>query len=161
MQDKQFFLKPLGAVKNQNGRCSVQLGEEYREALQEAEGFSHLQIFWWPHYLDSREMRAVRVVPKPYKKGPDSVGVFATRSPVRPNPIAVTTVSVLGMDIENGCVDIAFIDAEDGSPVLDIKPYYGMDRVRTLTVPDWCSHWPQWYEDSAEFDWEAEFENAR
>jgi tRNA (Thr-GGU) A37 N-methylase len=51
---------------------------------------------------------------------------------------------------------------EDGTPILDLKPYQpAADRIRDVTVPAWCAHWPQWYEDSAIFDWEGEFVSAR
>ena len=110
--------------------------------------------------VDNEEMRQYMVAPKPYKKGPEEVGLFATRSPVRPNPLGMTTVPVLDIDRKNGLVKIAFIDAENGTPIVDIKPYHGIDRVRDVHVPEWCSHWPEWYEDSAEFDWAEEFENA-
>lgn len=97
---------------------------------------------------------------KPYRKGPRTLGIFATRSPLRPNPIALTAVAVLGLDPEAGRIDIPYIDAEEGTPVLDIKPYHpSVDRVREVTVPAWCNHWPRWYGDSGAFDWEAESES--
>jgi hypothetical protein len=43
--------------------------------------------------------------------------------------------------------------------VLDIKPYFSMERVRDYQVPAWCRHWPQWYEDQMTFDWREEIEN--
>ena len=80
---------------------------------------------------------------------------------MRPNPICISTVSVLGVDIDKGLIVIPWMDAEDDTPILDIKPYHpSMDRIRDVLMPGWCSHWPQWYEDSAEFDWSAEFVNA-
>jgi len=161
MKEKNYQLKSIGHIEADGQEFAIRLNKEYRNALREVEGFSHLQIFWWCHLLDNEEMRSIVVSPKPYKKGPEKVGIFATRSPVRPNPIGVTTVSVLGIDLEQGIIRIAFIDAEEGTPVVDIKPYYGMDRVKQVTVPGWCSHWPKWYEESASFDWEDEFENAR
>ena len=86
------------------------------------------------------------------------MGVFATRSPVRPNPVAITPVQVLRVDPMTGTVDIPFIDAEDKTPIIDLKPYSpSLDRVREANTPPWCAHWPQWAEDSAAFDWEAEF----
>jgi tRNA (Thr-GGU) A37 N-methylase len=66
------------------------------------------------------------------------------------------------VDLENGLVIVPWIDAEDGTPILDIKPYHpSSDRVRDVRMPEWCAHWPQSLEDSAAFDWEAEFVNAR
>lgn len=97
-------------------------------------------------------------VPKPYAKAPEMMGIFATRSPVRPNPIAVTTVAVLHIDYENGVIIIPYIDANNGTPVLDLKPYTpSIDRVENPESPDWCSHWPSNIESSGAFDWEGEF----
>ncbi|MDR0958673.1 MAG: tRNA (N6-threonylcarbamoyladenosine(37)-N6)-methyltransferase TrmO, partial [Clostridiales bacterium] len=52
---------------------------------------------------------------------------------------------------------LTYIEAFDGSPVLDIKPYTpSLDRVELPNVPDWCSHWPKCYEQSGDFEWESE-----
>ena len=86
------------------------------------------------------------------------MGLFATRSPVRPNPLALTTVHVLRIDYAKGLIQIDYIDANDGTPVLDIKPYTpSLDRVETPAVPEWCSHWPKSLEESETFAWEDEF----
>ena len=83
---------------------------------------------------------------------------YLCRSPIRPNPIALTTSEVIGIDYENGIVQIAYTDANDASPVLDIKPYTpSLDRVEEPGVPGWCSHWPKSIEASADFAWEEEF----
>ena len=68
----------------------------------------------------------------------------------------------VAVDVDGGRVRIAYIDAEDGSPVLDLKPYVpATDRIRDVAYPDWAATWPQWYEDSATFDWGTVFENAQ
>jgi len=65
---------------------------------------------------------------------------------------------VLGIDYEKGRIQIPYIDANDGSPVLDIKPYTpSLDRVEDPGVPAWCRHWPRSLEQSGSFDWENEF----
>ena len=108
--------------------------------------------------MDDPENRSRRVLKKPYTKGPETIGVLAPRSPARPNPMALTPVRVLSLDPESGTIAIPFIDAEEGSPIIDLKPYSpSLDRVREAQTPSWCGHWPRWLEDSAEFDWEAEF----
>ena len=86
------------------------------------------------------------------------MGIFATRSPIRPNPIALTTAPVTYIDYENGVIHIAYMDANDNTPVLDIKPYTpSMDRIESPAVPAWCSHWTISQEESAAFPWEAPF----
>ena len=53
---------------------------------------------------------------------------------------------------------IAYIDAHDNTPILDLKPYTpSFDRLEALVVPDWCRHWPMSLEQSGEFNWENEF----
>jgi tRNA (Thr-GGU) A37 N-methylase len=85
------------------------------------------------------------------------LGTFATRSPMRPNPIALDTLEITYVDHENAVIGLIYIEAFDGSPVLDIKPYTpSLDRVEHPNVPDWCSHWPKCYEQSGEFEWENE-----
>jgi tRNA-Thr(GGU) m(6)t(6)A37 methyltransferase TsaA len=126
------------------------------------QGFSHVNVLWWAHFVDEPHLREIVDCDQPYQKAPPRLGLFATRSPVRPNPIGLTVAQVLHIDQESGRVHIAYIDAEDGTPVLDIKPYVpSTDRVQNVGTPVWCEHWPQWYEESGEFDWEAEFVHAQ
>jgi tRNA-Thr(GGU) m(6)t(6)A37 methyltransferase TsaA len=162
MSDNVYQLNPVGRVVVEGGGFSIAIDEPYREALNGLQGFSHLIVLFWCHYLDAPEYREMVSTEKPYKEGPDQIGIFATRSPARPNPIAITPVPVIGIDRDRGVVDIAYIDAEPDTPVLDIKPYLpAVDRIRDTTTPGWCSDWPAWYEDSATFDWGAVFENAQ
>ncbi len=157
-----YTLEPIGRVAVGEQGFAIEVFAPYRKALGGLNGFSHLNVLFWCHYLDSPEYRQLVVADKPYKQGPDQVGIFATRSPARPNPIALTAVPVLGIDEEAGLVRIAYIDAEPDTPVLDLKPYLpAVDRIRDVATPDWCANWPQWYEESATFDWGSVFENAQ
>ena len=155
---KNFEIGSIGKINvNENG-MSVELEQKYIPALMALDGFSHLNIIWWFSDFDKPEMRNILEAPKPYKKSPDVMGIFATRSPVRPNPIALSTVQVIGIDHKRGIIKIAYIDANDGTPLLDIKPYTpSMDRVENPRVPKWCGHWPVSLEQSADFDWGNEF----
>ena len=65
---------------------------------------------------------------------------------------------IINIDYMSGLIQIAYIDANDKTPILDIKPYTpSLDRVENPQVPDWCSHWPHSLEESASFAWENEF----
>jgi tRNA-Thr(GGU) m(6)t(6)A37 methyltransferase TsaA len=153
-----FQVHPIGKVSVNKKGMFIELEPKYIPALQALDGFSHLNILWWFSDHDTAEMRSILEAPQPYKNAPAVMGIFATRSPVRPNPIALDTVQVLHIDYVKGIIQIAWIDANGGSPVLDIKPYTpSLDRVQTLGVPAWCSHWPKSLEDSENFDWEKEF----
>ncbi len=161
MAAPRFELRPVGIVAADPDGFALRIDPQFRDALMGLDGFSHLTVLWWCHLLAGPEYRSVLVAEQPYRDGPERLGVFATRSPARPNPLALTPVAVLSIDVEAGVVRIPFIDAEPGSPILDIKPYHpAVDRVRDVTVPTWCSHWPQWYEDSATFDWAAVLQHA-
>jgi tRNA-Thr(GGU) m(6)t(6)A37 methyltransferase TsaA len=162
MSQKEYIVSPIGQVAASPEGFELQVAPEYRAALDGLDGFSHIQVLWWSHYLDAPEYRKVTIAEQPYKNAPSTLGIFATRSPLRPNPINLSTATILRVESEKGLVIVPWIDAEDGTPVLDIKPYHpSSDRVKEVQVPEWCRHWPEWYEESGEFDWEAEFVNAR
>lgn len=162
MSEKEYKLSPVGKVQAGQDGFVLKIAPKYRAALKGLDGFSHINVIWWSHYLDAPEHRSVLESEQPYAKGPSTLGIFATRSPLRPNPICVSTAAVLSVDVEKGLVVVPWIDTEDGTPILDIKPYHpSSDRIRDVQMPKWCQHWPQWYEDSGEFDWSTEFVNAR
>lgn len=153
-----YEVHSIGTIRNKGNDIYIELGQRYIPALKALDGFSHIQVIWWFSDFDNESARAVLDVKKPYKKSPDDMGIFATRSPLRPNPIALTSVEALHIDYERGIIQIGYIDANDGTPLLDIKPYTpSIDRVERPIVPDWCSHWPISLEESASFGWENEF----
>ncbi|MGD9094241.1 MAG: SAM-dependent methyltransferase, partial [Anaerolineales bacterium] len=154
----EYQLSAIGHVSvAEDGYC-LQLDKAYAPALEGLEGFSYLNVLWWAHYLDNEEARAFRTCEKPYKNAPGIMGIFATRSPARPNPLCLSVVPVIHIDYENGKIYTPYLDAEDGTPILDIKPYHpATDRVRDVSIPDWCRQWPEWLEDSADFDWSTVF----
>lgn len=155
---KNMQVNPIGKFRIGEEGMFIELESKYIPALQALEGFSHLNILWWFSDFDSDEARSTLEAPKPYKKSPDVMGIFATRSPVRPNPIALSTVQVIHVELEKGRIQIAYVDAFDETPILDIKPYTpSLDKVENPKVPKWCSHWPMSIEESGDFDWENEF----
>jgi tRNA-Thr(GGU) m(6)t(6)A37 methyltransferase TsaA len=153
-----FQVTPIGKIHAGEKGMYVELEPKYIPALQALDGFSHLNVIWWFSGCDNEKSRNILETPQPYKKAPAVMGTFATRSPFRPNPIALTASQIIHIDYENGIIQIAYIDADDGTPVLDIKPYTpSLDRVETPRVPEWCSHWPKSLEKSGSFNWENEF----
>ncbi|MCQ1530707.1 SAM-dependent methyltransferase [Lutispora saccharofermentans] len=154
----KFIVHPIGKVYNNENGTFIEVEKSYIPALQALDGFSHINVLWWFSDFDDEQSRSTLQTKQPYKGAPEVMGVFATRSPVRPNPIALTTVDIIHIDYEKGIIHIAFIDANDNTPVLDMKPYTpSFDRVETPGVPAWCSHWPKSTEESAYFSWEKEF----
>lgn len=153
-----YRLKPIGKVKNNDSGAWIELEPEYIPGLQALEGFSHINVLWWFSDCDNHRDRSTLQTEQPYKNAPEVMGVFATRSPARPNPIALTASEVISIDPDRGLIRVAFIDADDNTPVLDIKPYTpSFDRVETPGVPAWCSEWPGSTEESGCFDWEQVF----
>jgi tRNA (Thr-GGU) A37 N-methylase len=154
--DDRLQLTAVGSVRKCEEAIYIQLYEPYFPALTHLQDFSHLQIVWWAHLTDDPRARETLVAENLFKKGPKKLGIFATRAPARPNPLMISTIAVSEMAIAKGRIYTPFIDAEEASPVLDIKPYYPMERVRDVTVPGWCCHWPSWQEEVASFDWQDE-----
>lgn len=154
----RFSVNPIGKIHSGDDGFSIEIFPEYREALTGLEDFEYIQVIWWFDQCDNVFSRTKLIEEKPYKKGPDILGTFATRSPERPNPIAVSPSYKTFIDVDGGTVGLAWIDALDGTPVLDIKPYVpSVDRVENPSVPEWCSDWPKNVETSGDFDWENVF----
>lgn len=153
-----FSVKPIGKICAGEDGFSVKLDKEFIPAMKGLSGFGWIQLVWWFSFCDNEASRTRLTEQKPYKKGPEILGTFAMRSPQRPNPIALSCAYVTYVDEENGVIGLAYTDAADGTPILDIKPYTpSLDRVENPSVPDWCSGWPSCVEDSGDFDWESEF----
>lgn len=95
--------------------------EKYRkiEALRGLEDFSHLWLIWGFSEVDKPDWSPT--VRPPRLGGNKRVGVFATRSPYRPNPIGLSSVKIL--EIKNGEILVSGADLLDGTPIYDIKPY--------------------------------------
>lgn len=153
-----FKVHPIGRVHiNENGTF-IEIEQKYIPAMKAMEGFSHINVIWWFSDFDNEQFREVLEEEKPYKKAPAKMGIFSTRSPIRPNPIALTAAEIIHIDCQKGIIQIAYLDANDNTPVLDIKPYTpSLDRIEMPCVPEWCSHWPKSLEQSAYFAWEDEF----
>lgn len=153
-----YSLTTIGTVKNDGINAFLQLHPEYIPGLKALEGFSHIDVLWWFDGCDNNADRHALQMRRPYKNAPNTMGVFATRSPARPNPIALTVCEIISIDFASGTIRVAFMDANDNSPILDVKPYTpSFDRVENPGVPAWCCKWPNSTEASGRFDWEQVF----
>ena len=143
-QHEQYDVFPVGHICRENDRTLLNILPAYAPALKELEGFSHVQVLWWFDQFDDGPYRQItRTEHAPYEA--PVLGVFACRSPVRPNPLGLTTAPILHIDHNAGVVEVGNIDAFDGTPILDLKAYVpSCDRVENVRVPDWASHWPEW-----------------
>ncbi len=104
--------------------ATVEIDPRYAPALADIELFSHLILLYW---MDEARRDLVRQVPAHLGR---PRGTFALRSPVRPNPIALAVVELIGVDGAN--LTVRHIDCRDGTPLIDIKPYF----ATTDSVPD-------------------------
>jgi tRNA-Thr(GGU) m(6)t(6)A37 methyltransferase TsaA len=136
-------LKPIGLVETRATRDEVRnrsttsrliLREDFTEALQGIDDFSHLFVVFWMHEVSSRERKTVKVHPRGRADMP-LTGVFATRTQLRPNPIGLTLVELL--DVKDHVLTVRGLDAFDGTPILDIKPFDPSDTAREVRVPEW------------------------
>jgi tRNA (adenine37-N6)-methyltransferase len=135
-------------VDEPKGVYRLVVGPEYRPALQGLGSCTHAIVLWW---ADRADAHGDLVVELPYAPG-IRTGVFANRSENRPNRIAITVAPISSVDVTSGIVDLAWIDASDGTPVLDIKPYLPMaDRVMSAEYPEWLEGFPDSMEAAAEF----------
>jgi len=113
-----------GLVDELEGRIVFE--PEYRnpDALRGLEGFSHLWLIW--EFSQARRADWSPTVRPPRLGGNQRLGVFATRSPFRPNPIGLSCVRITGIDLHTGegpVIRVAGADLMDGTPIYDLKPY--------------------------------------
>ena len=135
----EFTLRPIGHVEKESGRTFVRVDERYQKGLLGLQDWSHIWVFYWFDRNDRPQQRAIlQVHPRGNRENP-LTGVFATRSPARPNLIALSLCRVIS--IEGSIIEIETNHAFDQTPVIDIKPYaQGLDRPKTKpTSPAWTN----------------------
>jgi tRNA-Thr(GGU) m(6)t(6)A37 methyltransferase TsaA len=133
---ESFQVFPIGVVRKKEKAAWIEIFDEYSDALLGLQGFSHIQVLFWFHKNDSAGKRkTLRVHPRKDKNNPLS-GVFATHSPLRPNPIGLTLCKI--KSIEDQQIKIEDIDAFDATPVIDIKCYIPSSVAESdIRLPDW------------------------
>jgi tRNA-Thr(GGU) m(6)t(6)A37 methyltransferase TsaA len=113
----------------------VIVNEDLQECLDDIEDHSHVIIVYWLDRIGEEERRMTKVRPMGDPSLP-LLGVFATRSPARPNPIGIETVRIVSR--EGNVLRVKGLDALDGTPVLDIKPYtVHHDSAEGVKEPAW------------------------
>jgi tRNA-Thr(GGU) m(6)t(6)A37 methyltransferase TsaA len=110
----------------------IVLEEQFEPLLDGIEDFSHIVVIGWLHEIEGF---APRVHPRGRKDLPE-VGVFATRTPHRPNPVGVTVVKLIS--IEGPVLKVTGLDFHNGTPVLDIKPFTPRNLgIADMRIPEW------------------------
>ena len=116
---------PKGPGAEHRAEGTLEIDSKLAAGLADIEGFSHLYVIWVFDRVDGVELTAW----PPTDDRPH--GVFATRSPQRPNPIGLTVVQLLGRD--GSGLRVSGVDMLDGTPILDLKPYLSsipVDQIR-------------------------------
>jgi len=112
----------------------IVLNQGLAEALEGLGDFSHLYVIFWMHRIPDEKRRTMKTHPRGRTDMP-LLGIFATRTPHRPNPLGLTIVRLLST--HENVLTVQGLDAFDGTPVLDIKPYDFWDKKEATTVPEW------------------------
>lgn len=148
-QMPEMVLKAIGVVRNSQKQApsprsrwdktvsEIVIDESLTEALDGLEDYSHIIVLYWMHRLAEDgtplKQRPMGRLDRPLK------GLFALRTPNRPNRIGKTTVRLL--ERRGNVLKVEGLDALDGSPVVDIKPYMpGYDGAPDATVPSWVAN---------------------
>ncbi len=140
----EMKVKPIGFAKNavnetRFGNWKDEISEiifnkEYEEALDGIEDYSHINVVFW---MDQVKTCKIKHRPQGNMEVP-VVGIFACRCPVRPNPIGITTVELLGK--ENNVIKVKGLDVINNTPIIDIKPYTPQyDEVKNAKTPEWIN----------------------
>ena len=133
-----FTMHPIGSIRKANGKTEVVVHKKYQAGLLGIDGFSHIYVYWWFDRNDAPEKRAtLQIHPSPPgNMAHPLTGVFATRSPCRPNLIGMTLCRIVS--VKDNVIEIDGIDAFDDTPVLDIKPHVPrFDSAPNATIPWW------------------------
>lgn len=145
-QEKEsvFYINQIGTFHRKGNDTYLKIKEEYWQAgLTDC---SHIIFLWWFHKFDEEKYRRCVECNPPYENAKRS-GIFATRSPVRPNPIAMSVAKMMQIK-EKGFISIHDAECFDQTPIIGIWPYNAkQDRRLDVILPEWLRHWPKWLDD--------------
>lgn len=116
-KDRAECPKNMGAARAAGKAATILVEESYRQGLEGLDRASHVVILSWLQHAP-RDL----ILQKP-RHATAASGVFALRSPARPNPVGLHVARLLSIDIPSGVLEIEAIDLLDGTPVIDLKPY--------------------------------------
>lgn len=141
--EQKVCLMPIGYVKTEaigdevkdKSRISqIVLNYDLVEALEGISDFSHVFVLFWMSGIAEEKRIILKVHPRGRMDLP-LLGVFATRTNLRPNPVGLTLVELL--KVEGRTLTVRGLDAFDGTPILDIKPFDSWDAAEGARFPDW------------------------
>lgn len=144
---KDIAMSPIGWVqraspdedtRDRSLLCQIVLVEELAGAADGLDDWSHVYVIYWLSEVPQAEGPIVHF--PSHRDGSTPLGILATRAPIHPNPIGLTLVELVKRD--RNVLLVRGLDAYDGTPVLDIKPYPDWERGQFIVVTDFRT--PQW-----------------
>lgn len=137
----------IGEIKRLNGEYYLYLKGSDLNQNNIYKDWTHIRVFWWFHRFDNDKYRKILIGQPPYGGAPRT-GIFASRSPVRPNPLAMTTARILQLDLPNNRIKVSGLDCFDRTPLIHFVPYQPeRERIDEYKVPSWVNHWPEWWKE--------------
>ena len=148
--NRMFRLNPIGTIHSpykakkeaphQGKKCvaEIEILREHEDGLKDINGFSHLHVIYWLHKSGSYSLS----VNTPWD--PEPRGMFATRAPNRPNPIGYSVVEIV--EVSGNRLRVRGLDAIEGTPVIDIKPYIPLIDAKPQARTGWLE---------GKFDWKS------
>ena len=121
-------------VKDKSLVSKIVVNREFTRALDGIDDFSHIFVVFWMHQVPESETKILKVHPRGRMDLP-LLGVFATRTAFRPNPMGLTLVELLKR--KGNVLTVRGLDAHDDTPVLDLKPFNHRDMAVDAKVPEW------------------------
>ena len=131
-----YKIYPVGKVHIEDERTYLEIFSEFKDGILGLSDYSHIVVLYWFSENDTPEKRkTLQVIPR---HNPDNplTGLFACCSPARPNLIAMTVCKIIS--VKDNLIYIEDIDAFDGSPIIDIKPFFGNEDIKNVRMPDWA-----------------------
>ncbi|WP_338357974.1 tRNA (N6-threonylcarbamoyladenosine(37)-N6)-methyltransferase TrmO [Yeosuana marina] len=147
MESKQIIINTIGIIHTpfnsikgmpiqpfaaEGVKGHIELFPEYTQGLTDLEGFSHITLVYHLHKINGYDLMV-----KPFMDNKEH-GIFATKSPKRPNAIGISTVKIL--EIKHNVIHIEMVDMLNGTPLIDIKPFFSKFDNRTDTKSGWLDN---------------------
>lgn len=120
---------PIQPVAAEGVRGYIELLPEYVDGLKDIDGFSHLTLLYRFHKIEGYELQVIPFMDT------EKRGIFACKAPKRPNAIGLSTVKLIG--VEGNILHIEQVDMLDGTPLIDIKPFYPRYDNRSDVTIGW------------------------
>lgn len=120
---------PIQPTADKNSEGTIEIFEEYVDGLADLDGFSHIYLIFHLHKSSVSKLKVIPFL--------DTVerGVFATRSPSRPNPVGLSVVKLIS--VTGNILKVEGLDILDGTPLIDIKPFVPMFEDRENIRTGW------------------------